>query len=70
MNHLSSLVSAKTELKTSSYGCICDKSVMDALITDYMALGVKAAGTSYKLLNGTRVADNVLPNAKEAVIQG
>jgi hypothetical protein len=27
---------------------------MDDLITDYMALGVKAAGTTYRLLNGTR----------------
>jgi hypothetical protein len=29
---------------------------MDDLITDYMALGVKAAGTTYRLLNGTSVA--------------
>jgi hypothetical protein len=29
---------------------------MDDLITDYMTLGVKAAGTTYRLLNGTSVA--------------
>jgi ABC-type uncharacterized transport system substrate-binding protein len=37
---------------------------MDALITDYTALGVKAAGTKYRLLNGTREVDIVLPNLK------
>jgi hypothetical protein len=33
---------------------------MDDLITDYMALGVKAAGTTYRLLNGTREVDTAL----------
>jgi hypothetical protein len=33
---------------------------MDALITDYTALGVKAAGTRYRLLNGTREVDTAL----------
>jgi hypothetical protein len=35
---------------------------MDALITDYTTLGVKAAGTKYRLLNGTREVDTALPN--------
>jgi len=35
---------------------------MDALITDYTVLGVKAAGTTYRLLNGTREVDTALLN--------
>jgi hypothetical protein len=35
---------------------------MDDLITDYKALGVKAAGTIHRFLNGTREVNTVLSN--------
>ena len=38
---------------------------MDDLITDYTALGVKAAGTTYRLLNGTREVDTALLNCEK-----
>jgi ABC-type uncharacterized transport system substrate-binding protein len=37
---------------------------MDDLITDYMALGVKAAGTIHRLLKGTREVNIALLNCK------
>jgi hypothetical protein len=37
---------------------------MDDLITDYTALEVKAAGTTYRLLNGTREVVTTLPNCE------
>jgi ABC-type uncharacterized transport system substrate-binding protein len=37
---------------------------MDALITDYTALGVKAAGTIHRLLKGTREVNIVLINCE------
>jgi hypothetical protein len=46
--------------KAISYVCSCDKSVMDDLITDYTAFGVKEAGTSYRVLYGTGEADIAL----------
>ena len=64
MNALSSLGSAIVRVENKQLSRqnrdICDKSVMDDLITDYMALGVKAAGTTYRLLNGTREVDTAL----------
>jgi hypothetical protein len=35
---------------------------MDDLIADYMTLGVKAAGTTNRLLDGTREIDTTLLN--------
>lgn len=37
---------------------------MDDLITDYMALVVKEAETTYRLLNGKREVDTALPNCE------
>jgi hypothetical protein len=44
----------ETMLKTGSYVCICEKSVMGDLITDYTTSGVKLTGLQHGLLYGTR----------------
>jgi len=70
LNLLLSLVREQAMSKAISYVCSCDKSVIDDLITDYTAFGVKGAGTSYRVLYGTGEIDIALQNAKEADVQG
>lgn len=50
--------------KANSYVCICDESVEDALITVYMAFGVKGTGRLCRVLYGTGEIDTVLQNRK------
>ena len=64
LNCLLSLVREKEMTKTIGYVCDCERSIADDLITGYVSFGVKAAGTFFRVLNGTGEIDTALKNRK------